>query len=416
MTVELPQYIMQSRIKLMLSQPYLASAIARFPVVNAADQDWCDTLATDGYYIYVNPDFCKSFSSDQIAFLFAHEVMHCVLGHIDRKDRRDAAIWNMAIDFATNLLLVEFGLSMPDEGLYDHRYRGMTSEDIYDALISGKTSPSPTGVSGDGEEDSGNSDGESGDSHGSLSRAAGGIDHHLAPEDLRGRSIRAQEYPTLEERKRIRIALTKEMKSKLRGTAAGLMNSEIKKATISEIPWRVLLSRFFTGLRKDDYRLMPPNKKHIHRGLYLPSMGVPGPDHLIIAVDTSGSMNDEVLARVLGEIDNLRSVTQCSLTLIQCDAKIQDVKQYDEYTAVSFGRYRFYGRGGTSFIPVFEWIKENVFKQFSGVDALIYLTDGFGSFPDKRPPYPVLWIMTEHSQPEVPFGDVIRMQLQQVAA
>ena len=42
-------------------------------------------------------------------------------------------------------------------------------------------------------------------------------------------------------------------------------------------------------------------------------------------------------------------------------------------------------------------------------DALFYLTDGFGSFPAKPPPYPVLWIMTEHSRPDVPFGEVIRM-------
>ena len=68
MISELPQHITQARIKLMLGQPYLASAVARFPVVNAAHQDWCDTLATDGYYIYVNTAFCESFSSDQIAF------------------------------------------------------------------------------------------------------------------------------------------------------------------------------------------------------------------------------------------------------------------------------------------------------------------------------------------------------------
>lgn len=415
MSRELPQHITQARIKLMLGQPYLASAVARFPVVNAADAEWCDTLATDGYYIYVNPAFCEPLLSDQVAFLFAHEVLHCILGHIDRRDKRDAVVWNMAIDYATNLMLVEFGLKMSDEGLYDHRFRGMTAEDIYADLVSGKSSHLPTrGTSSGDDATRGNQ--ESGSGQGSASRAAGGIDHHLEPDDLRGQSIRAQEYPTLEERKRLRIAITKEMKSKLRGTAAGLMDSEIKKATRAEIPWRVLLSRFFTGLRKDDYRLIPPNKKHIHRGLYLPSMGVPGPDHLVIAIDTSGSMNDDELSMILAEIDNLRSVTQCSLTLIQCDAKIRDVKQYDEYTTVSFDRYRVFGRGGTDFIPVFEWVRKNVFIEFAGIDALIYLTDGFGRFPGKRPPYPVLWIMTEHSQPEVPFGEVIRLEAQRQAA
>ena len=69
---ELPRDILQARIKLMLGEPYLASAIARFPVVNADDFDWCETMATDGYYIYVNPDFCANLTKDEIAFIFAH--------------------------------------------------------------------------------------------------------------------------------------------------------------------------------------------------------------------------------------------------------------------------------------------------------------------------------------------------------
>ena len=58
MTANLPREIQQARVKLMLGEPYLASAIARLPVVNASDMGWCDTMATDGYYIYVNPAFC----------------------------------------------------------------------------------------------------------------------------------------------------------------------------------------------------------------------------------------------------------------------------------------------------------------------------------------------------------------------
>ena len=39
----LPREILQARVKLMLGEPYLASAIARFPVVNAVDMPWCKT-------------------------------------------------------------------------------------------------------------------------------------------------------------------------------------------------------------------------------------------------------------------------------------------------------------------------------------------------------------------------------------
>jgi predicted metal-dependent peptidase len=227
---------------------------------------------------------------------------------------------------------------------------------------------------------------------------------------MRGQNIRAREFPSSEERKRLRIALGKPVEEKLRGTMRGLMEGEFKKAGGGEVPWRTLLSRFFTGLRRDNYRLMPPNKKHIWNGLYLPSIGSPGPSHIVVAIDTSGSMSDRELGLILAELDKLRSATECRLTLIQCDADIQKVEEFDEYSATNFDRMRMYGRGGTRFEPVFDWIKEKSRQGVFTFDTLIYLTDGFGSFPQTPPSYPVLWIMTPHCIQQVPFGEVIRMR------
>jgi predicted metal-dependent peptidase len=394
MSEALPQPILQARIRLMLQEPYLASAIARFPLINAAESDWCETMATDGYYIYVNPSFCETLSLDETAFVFAHEVMHCVLGHIDRRGSRQPEQWNHAIDYATNLMLVELGLKMPKVGLLDRSYRGMTAEDIYDRL-------SEAAKESEKDEGSGTGPGEG---------KGQAWDIHLAPDDLRGQAVRAKEFPSAEERKRLRVSITKSMESKLRGVAPGLFDSEIKQARGGNVPWRALVARFFTGLRQDDYRMFPPNKKHLWRGIYLPSIGTPGPSHIAVAVDTSGSMSDEVLGEILGEIDKLRSVTNCRLTLIQCDAQVQKVEDFEATDETQFERYQFYGRGGTAFEPVFNWIAEKAANSFFQLDALIYLTDGFGSFPKKPPSYPLLWIMTEHSQPSVPFGEVIRLR------
>ena len=394
MTTDLPRTVTQARIKLMLDEPYLASAVARFPLVNAAGMDWCNTMAVDGYYIYVNPDFCKTLSTPEITFVLAHEVMHCVLGHIDRRGQREPTMWNYAIDYATNLMLVEMGLKMPEIGLIDSKFIGMTAEDIYEEIS--KNIPQPSG--GDG------SRGSAG-----MSSDGRGWDLHVAPDDMRGQSVRAVDFPSAEERKRMRISITQSMGRKGRGVFAGMMESEIHQAQGGQVPWRTLLSRFFTGLRRDDYRLMPPNKKHVWRGIYLPSIGSPGPSHIVLAVDTSGSMSDDDLADIMGEIDKLRSATQCRLTLIQCDADIQKVEEFDEYSGTSFARYRVLGRGGTSFKPVFKWINDQAAKGIYHFDTLIYLTDGYGDFPDKPPSYPVLWIMTKNSRTDTPFGEVIKM-------
>jgi len=337
----------------MLRHPYLASAVARLPVVNARDMDWCDTMATDGYYIYVNPDFCEELKEEELTGVIAHELLHCVLGHSDRRGKRHRKLWNVAIDYAVNLLLVDAGFSLPSQGLLDRRYRGMTAEEIYSALISESSADASGGV---GSSMTGEGDGSSG-----PKRSPGGFDDHLEPGDIEGAGSRAEDFPSERERLRIRAALGKELSSKLPGREAGFFAAEIKRASTQKVSWQQLLQRFFSGLRRDDYRSFPFNRKHLWRKIYMPSIGKPGPDHIAIAVDTSGSMSNDELAQALAEIDGLRSAAGCGLTLIQCDAKIQSVAEYDpwELTERTFTDYEFLGRGGTSLIPPFAWVEDN---------------------------------------------------------
>ena len=53
------------------------------------------------------------------------------------------------------------------------------------------------------------------------------------------------------------------------------------------------------------------------------------------------------------------------------------------------------GFGGTSFVPVFDWIRENKVKKGIDVSALIYLTDGMGTYPDETPDYPTYFVMPQ---------------------
>lgn len=68
---------------------------------------------------------------------------------------------------------------------------------------------------------------------------------------------------------------------------------------------------------------------------------------------------------------------------------------------------KFRGRGGTSFVPVFEWIEEKM-KNGMRPDALFFFTDLCGDFPDKAPSYPVAWLAFDRDL-KPPFGQVIRV-------
>ena len=318
----LPESVTRARLQLMLRHPFLAAATARYPVVDATDKPWCDTMATDGYYIYVDAPFCARRSEEETMAVLAHEVMHCVLGHIDRRGERDRTLWNEAIDYATNLFLSDCGFTLPASGLLDRRYRGLTAEEIYERLRGTARSADRAAVMS-----------RRGRAGRDPKRSAPGSDLHLNPSDPQGAAERRSDFPTPLERRRLSVTLTREMTSKLHGRQAGLLAEEVKRATSAQIPWQNLLARFFTALRRNDFRLFPPNRKHLWRGLYLPSLGTPGPEHVVVAVDTSGSMSAKILGKALGELDRLRAVSECRLTLLECDAEIQSVSVFEAWAS-----------------------------------------------------------------------------------
>ena len=387
-------------------------------MVEASHLAWCGTAATDGYTVYVNSDFLASMSDDDARFVIAHEYLHAILGHPDRRRERERSVWNLATDFATNQTLVEFGFQMPGNGLFDARFRGETAEAIYDALrrerghVRRPGMPAP----GDGSEGLGGAverltsslTGEQ------LRRlvASGGWDLQL--EDSDPESGARGERLTALERRQLRVSLAAALKMESHGRSAGYLADEIEAAAEPYVSWEALLAQFVGGIRRSDYRTYPFNKKHIHRGLYLPTIGAPGPEHLVVAMDTSGSVYDELASAFLAEIDSIRRTGECKLTVLHCDAAIEKVTLFEPWDAAFADDprpTRIYGRGGTSFIPPFEWIDEQLEAGEAMPDALIYLTDGFGPFPREAPMYPVLWVLSADgtSDEHVPFGSIIRM-------
>lgn len=125
---------------------------------------------------------------------------------------------------------------------------------------------------------------------------------------------------------------------------------------------------------------------------------------MVFALDTSGSCYGEIAERFLGAT---RRILQDAAALgkikhiyfVECDDVIQKVTQFQKAKEMEnyvSGRTRLHGYGGTSFVPVFDWIRKMREKrEFSEVTALFYLTDGFGVYPDKKPDYPVYFVFPE---------------------
>jgi predicted metal-dependent peptidase len=100
---------------------------------------------------------------------------------------------------------------------------------------------------------------------------------------------------------------------------------------------------------------------------------------IIVAIDTSGSVNNKMICQIFNEIFAILAKRKHEITVIECDAKVQRV--YQAKTADDI-KEKVLGRGGTRFTPVIEYLNEH--KEFRDA-LLIYFTDGYGEQTIPKP-------------------------------
>lgn len=403
--------VLRARMRLMLLHPYLSSCVTRLPLIEVPRDSWCGTAATDGYFVYWNPAFFEKLDEDEVMGVLAHELLHVVLAHLERRGLRNEQAWNVAVDHAVNLYLLHQGMKLPENRLADRRFTDMTAEDIYSRLDVGRASTTPSAAL-EGRIKIGRRKAAAGKAaaKGSDQESTGGFDVHVQPDDPRV-AVYQRDRPSPDEVKRLSTELQIDLQREM---AQGKLPAEFVEAfrfsSRSRVPWQVLLARCFSGIRRDDYRFLPPSKKHAWRGIYLPSVGVPGAQTIVCAIDTSGSIQGKIAEGFLSEVSKLRMSAKCKLYVVQCDAAIQKVESYESWeTPVAPDTTgQLLGRGGTDFRPVFDWVRTDVIPRDGVPDFVVYLTDGYGTFPTQWRACPVVWVVAGDNT-RFPFGTVITM-------
>lgn len=404
------QRMLRARIRLALQQPFLATALMRLPVREVDEASWCRTAATDGYHIFFNPRWVARLTDSEMRGLLAHEVLHVLFTHADRRRQRQPLLWNVACDYAINHLLVQRGFKLPKGGLTSEQAEGKTSEQIY-ALLEKQFKPKP-GNRGQPtprlagprvQQPSGKPEGpeEPGDEVPDVG------DDLIDPDDPRVRPVRSADAPDREQLEELRRELRQDALARLSGQGAGAFRQECRADDAARVDWRALLRAWLADRIKGDWVSFPFSKRMIHRGLFMPSPGMQVPGHVVFAIDTSGSMSGELLGAVMGELRAFREVFPCRLSVLQCDAAIQSVQEYDAMDGGEIPKdLRIKGRGGTDFRPVFDWVQAHAPSA-----VVLYATDGVGSFPQKAPTHAVIWLhMAPHEDAvKFPFGGVVEV-------
>lgn len=379
----LDKKISQAKAKLLVDYPYFGTLASKLELVL---NDNIEAFKGDGKKLEYSHDFLQNATISELEFVLANGAMHVSLAHESRKNGRSGWLWQMATDMAINDMLVENGLDLPYGAQYRKRFQGMYAEEIYAELKSDMIREEDNlEYEADDAEDVQNKENnkENSKQESELSQQE---QEAQFQEELLHEQLMAEEAISLLER---------EFK---KGEAPAQIERFFKIDFVGKIDWRDELKSAIDRHFKDDYTLLPPSKKLISQGIYLPS-NVSQTFRIVVAIDSSGSIDDTLLGAFLSEVNFLMSmVARYEIEFLVCDEKIQLHKTFYSGDALEC---EVQGGSGTDFRPVFAFVE----KEFDDVKLLLYFTDLQGRFPVYIPNYEVKWVSSKEL--EIPFGELI---------
>jgi len=386
--------LQQGKSQLVLNQPFFGN------ILLSQIYEECNTLphktmGVTGKKLLYDADFVVGLDSiSELKGVLIHEVLHLALDHLSRLQMRDPETWNMAIDYVANLIVTRLpDVLLPKGGLLDWNYDGMSAEEVYDILIKEIEENKKSKSSDDGSSDDGSSDDGSSKSKDAGDKV-GFRDYHGEVSEEESKQI-----------KKIMVSSYEALTSQEKGDVPGSLVSIINQLKEPKVDWRQFIRSTIVDIfNKLDFSMSRGNRHFLHMGYWFPSLVGEENKLIIIAVDTSGSVSDSLLEDFASETAALLELSDKTLVM-SCDADIQEVVETSKYSDL-LKEARFSGRGGTSFDPVFNKIRELELTP----DVLVYLTDGYANYPSVEPHYPVIWgIGKGGRRDDAPFGITLQI-------
>jgi len=379
------------------------------------------TAYTDGETVQYCPNFVSGLSHDMTVGLILHEICHPFLCHLSRLENQFKAnghMANVAADYELNNFLVEYNeeathpIVLPEGALVDlEKWGTRSAESIFKEM-----SNAPEPDDGGGGDDSKPDDGGGGDD--SKPDDGGGGDSK--PDDCGGDSKPAPSKPSTTfgefrppkdpvKARKLQDEWTDILQSsiqtaKLRGEGGGKFVQKLENLMESPLDLTTLLERYVCDFCLSDDSTSPDRRYLADWDMCVTGMESERHGTLVFVKDTSGSINQEILESCVSVIQGaMDTLNFDKLVVMDVDTKVCDVQEYyrnDEVPATAKGR------GGTDFRPAFTYVDEEVPE----ARVLIYLTDGYGPFPDEEPDVPTLWITYGIDVDQFPFGQAVDLK------
>ncbi|MFN0091955.1 MAG: DUF2201 family putative metallopeptidase [Acidimicrobiales bacterium] len=379
--------------------PYLASALFATPII---DSPGIGTVAIDeSWRLYVDPAVVAALSVDQLAGMLVHHASHLLRDHSERAkaagvDQANAGHWLDAADAEINDDADRGSFELPE----DHAKtpedlgceRGRLAEEYFHHTQEAEQQSRDGDEGDDAREGGAGGEGESGE--------AGGHEHDHEPGDQNcgsGADGQPREWDAeggadkpkgIERHSQdlLRRQTAEEIRNHARSVGdvpAGLLRWA-EQLLRPQVDWRrALAAELRQGVAnaagKVDYTYQRPSRRAgAAPDVVLPALRRPVPDVAVVC-DTSASMDDDLLGRVLGEVEGILrtvGVKGQSVRVIACDTKAQAAQR-----VTSARQVQLLGGGGTD--------------MGAGIDAamqlkprpavVVVLTDGYTPWPGAGP-------------------------------
>jgi predicted metal-dependent peptidase len=339
------------------------------------------TAATDGRTIFINPRFFDTLTPAEQDAVLTHEVLHAALLHVPRRGGRDGKLWNVAADIVVNGMLAQQRYDLPAGGLRDKRLEHLSVEEVYEKLLDQQgeqeqPQPQPDLL-----------DQRPADAQGQPHEMTGGL-----PADPQARSAALEKHWQQAHNQAATTA----------GSAPAGLARELGGLAPAALDWRSYLWRYLVHTPTD---FQDFDRRFVGRGMYLETISGESL-HVLLAVDTSGSINQRAVDVFLGEVRGiLRAYPHLRCDMYYADAEVYGPHRLTPSSPIPPAR----GGGGTDFRPFFARIPG--YRPPWQPSVAIYLTDGYGSFPERPPRCPVLWVVTPGglALDRFPFGRAVRL-------
>lgn len=335
------------------------------------------TAYTDGNTICYNSCFFQNLSKDEQVFVIAHELMHITLKHLSRLEERNMEIWNYATDAVINQILRSNGLPLVKGVIDCPDALSFSAEEYYEMI---KNRPDCEELMSKYRHDKKES----------VIATHEHWNEELA-ENLTEGMPDINEHNITELNKGLIHDENEEYTNDIQEQEPTKNSLGSVENTSPIIDWKSFLKRKKKKVFSADYNLH--NGFFDEDGIYKYPYELISKSDIEILIDTSGSVDDELVKAFLQECKNIFDdyiiKVGCFDTRFYGFQKIQRKEDLDDFVIE--------GRGGTDFS-----IAVNSFSKKASIK--IIFTDGYSEMP--KDSSDVIWVVYSNLKINPPGGKV----------